>query len=568
MSNRICLSLIVLFLFLFTFRLQGQTENISVLSTADSALLKSFDSLCVAIQQSIDSGEYAYYRLNSAENVQKRIEEFGQKQNVLFRKMRLDYLNRKLKSVTETNRIVGNVIDVLIRLENSSGEYSYDRLSNTSTGIIQSISQINMLEILLRSVEDHEVNDVQPGKGMSSVLKQKLIRAISLQINVLAQKEYVWYNYATDKKQAFLAFNVSTANDLFTPVGLGEQFGLVHPNPNQKFFFQSNDDRDYTGGVCLEVATHYLKMRRTRPVKSYQTIFWGGDFYSPYFRDTANKFPRPDSYNTLDRPFASFQYLGYSTHCLSRNNELRWDWSFAFGKIGGKRGQVLQSVLHQDVSYSPRPMGWDAQIANGGRLGFSIQYKPEYQFFTHSRMYHNPKQRHLYISAIADLMFGTFMTYGSGGFQLANKDFKSVNTSNAVQRNSHTIKREKKLKFPYLYWNLRISYRRLVHNSMLEGYGVTYTTEPKPWEQTRRDPLTPYSLYFLKSEEVIRDLCLIDLTVSKQARYFTFFYRFSMISPETTFGDIGIKVPGTNENFNISGRWHHWATIGVCFRAY
>jgi hypothetical protein len=530
-----------------------------------------------SIDQQIIRGNYQYYRLNYAdvkrekkERISKRNRRwvFNRIKNCRVKRLERKLSSPKTKSIDKTNEEINKLINKMVAYENASTQYSYDLVSDSTTKLIQSLDQVIMLEIVLRAVEDHDVNDDSLGIGMNSVMKVKLKKAISCQMDILVKKDYTWYNYATDKKQMINAVNISTANDLFTPVGLSE-FAGIRAKENAKFFLQGNDDRDYTGGVLFEVATNYLKIRRQRPVKSYQTLFWGGDFYSPYFRDTVNKFPRSNSFNTQDRPFASFQYFGYSTHCLSRNNNIRWDISMAFGKVGGKRGQALQTVLHQDISYSPRPMGWDAQISNGGRFGFSAQYKPEYiiRWLSCGNANVSAMQRAFFTSVTSDLSFGTFMTYAAIGLQFSNKNFASTNSNNAILRNQHTIHRSPSLWFPFLMWNLRVNYRRVAHNTMLEGYGLFKTTE-LAWNDSTvtKDPLTPYSHYFLNKQQVNRNVCTIELTISKQARYFTFFYRLSAISPETKLGKIGINYPDRNTEFDLTGRWHHWATLGVCFR--
>lgn len=123
--------------------------------------------------------------------------------------------------------------------------------------------------------------------------------------------------------------------------------------------------------MLIEIGTDFFAFLRKRATKSYQTLLYGFDVYTPYFKDSTI-FSADTSFNTKDRPHASFQYVGWSKKGLSRNGKYKWASTIKFGKIGGKAGAKFQNALHQDISYSPRPKGWDAQIANGGRIGLLI----------------------------------------------------------------------------------------------------------------------------------------------------------------------------------------------------
>ena len=393
---------------------------------------------------------------------------------------------------------------------------------------------------------------------LSDWMRNKLKLAISERIAIYSQENYPVYAYPSDKRQAAKFVSIRSGNDLFTVAGLAS-FAMPADEyiSDGNLFFQRNDDRDYTGSFLLEIGTDYLSLLKRKPVNTYQTFLYGFDVYTPYFRNAAT-FPNPDSYNTLDRPHASFQYFGWTRNSLTRKNNTRATLGLKAGKIGGSAGAKFQTALHQDISYSPRPRGWDAQIANGGRVGISFEYKRERQWHINKKAKLGGNSiGNLYLSGLMEGKLGTYMTYGALGLSLSNKGFQQ-NNSNFIGMYSRTSKHN-------LFWHhfmYRVSFTsyKMIHNTMLEGYGIVNTSEDKS------DLLTPKSVYTLRRDQVRPYFHMLNITLSYSTRYATFFYNWKSISPETYLGNIGIPSPASGITMDISNRWHHFAELGVAFR--
>lgn len=446
------------------------------------------------------------------------------------------------------------MVDILFDLERQSGQYSFNELTNTTVRIIQKQKDIGTLQLILRGIEEKTLSDDK----VDLAIEDKLLKAVSKQMNLVSRDMLPWYSYSTRFKKPIKSICISTSNDMFTPMGLFlEKFG-VPPSD----MFQRNDDRSYTGGVLIEITSDYLKLNRANALKTYHGFLLGADVYTPYFKDTS-VFPSDTSYNPLDRPHASFQYLGIGSHGVSWNYLYRWDVLVKFGRIGGDRAQVLQTTLHQDVSYSPRPSGWGAQIANTGRIGWSLEWTPARMIrpLSSGKIESTVTSSDIFTSITGDLSLGTYMTHIGAGFEISNKNFLNSNSNYAVTRTR--VQRERGSPLQYFLIALKGNVRYVIHNTMLEGYGVFETTEDYP--ESKGDPYTPRSRYKLSKGQVKRVVGTFDAIVSYQFRYATLFYRYSIITPETTLGTIGIYDKDGAE-LTLKNRWHRWATFGVCFK--
>jgi hypothetical protein len=159
---------------------------------------------------------------------------------------------------------------------------------------------------------------------------------------------------------------------------------------------------------------------------------------------------------------------------------------------------------------------------------------------------------------MAEEKIGTYMTNGTFGFRLSNKSFgqKDMNFISLRPQQSN-----KKFSDRILA-EICLSTTGVLHNTMLEGYGIVNTTEHI------RDTLTPVSRYFLKPEQVHRLLVTLNTTLSYTTRFATFFYNWFAFSPETKLGKIGINSPITGVEMDISKRWHRFAEVGLIFNVH
>ena len=439
------------------------------------------------------------------------------------------------------------LMDLLIRLE-APTMYN-EKVNPVTRRVIASRKDIYTLILLERTIVENLDSNL--------FLKEKLLSEISAQVNLLTKASYPYYTYETRKKQAVKFISIRSGNDLFTMAGLFST--LVLPK-NQELkdggiIFQRNDDRDYTGSLLIEVGTDYLNTLRRRPIKSYQTVLYGFDVYTPYFK----KFTSDTSTNRLDRPHASFHYFGWSKKGLAKSDRYRWATTVKFGKIGGSAGAKFQNVLHQDISYSPRPQGWGAQIANHGRVGISFEAQQEIQFKKlHWHLEDNPNPDHfghLYLTPYFEERLGTYMTTAAGGLYLTNKSFRQNNHNFINHRPRQTVFG----RFHHLMYRVGFVTTYVKHNTMLEGYGIINTREKDA------DPLTPYSMYYMARERIRPFYHTFNIALSYTSRYATFFYNWKSISPETKNTNIGVPSPASGEEMNIANRWHHFAEIGLTF---
>lgn len=476
------------------------------------------------------------------------ISDFDIEYQNIFTNVRQKKVSTDKGDAVNVNNIGNNLMSLLIQMEEPT-EYEKD-ISVATRQLISTKSDPYVLILVQRAIKENK------NLNTRLHLKEKLLKEIGLQVNLLMEDQYPYYNYSTKQKQLVKFVSIRSGNDMFTMAGL---IDLVFFGKNKYWkdggtFFQRNDDRDYTGSLLIELGTDYLNTLRRRPLKTYQTLLYGFDVYTPYFKD-AIKFPADTSFNKLDRPHASFQYFGWGKKGISRGDKYRWSTVIKFGKIGGNAGPKFQNALHQDISYSPRPRGWGAQIANGGRIGFSIEFSQEFfpkKFFTGTNL---NDWKNMYASIITEEKIGTYMSTASMGFRLSNKNFRQCN-QNFI---NHRIRQTVNTFADHLMYNILFLATFVKHNTMLEGYGLMSTREED------NDVLTPSSRYYLNKDQVRRINYLFNTTVSYTTRFGTVFYNWKSISPETKLGLIGINSPCSGQEMNIAKRWHHFAEIGFTF---
>ncbi len=468
----------------------------------------------------------------------------------VFKNKKFDHLTcaKDLTINTSADQAARYLVRDLI-FEEKPNEFSQTSLPKTREKIVKKNDPFALVILRRELLEDQD-----PLK--SDFLKGKLIQLVDKQISERCYKSFSMYSYKTQYEHPIKFVSIQSGNDLFTPTGLYATFfnkDLKKTLP----LFQRNDDRDYTGSLLIEVGTDYLRMPRRRNLNSYQTVLYGFDVYTPYFRDTTI-FTKNDTFNIYDRPHASFQYFGWSKNGLSRRSIYRWSVLIKFGKIGGFNGSNFQAALHQDISRSPRPRGWKAQIANNGRLGISIEGSHEWEIKI-KEAFDPPRDNYFWKMCwqfITNWKVGTYMTNLSAGIQLTNKNF--------IQNNPHHIQIRTRQNVVQRFDNLTYAISFLAtgvkHNTMLQGYGIFDTNESKD------DPLTPKSLHVLTRNQVKPLTYNLNLLISYTARYATFFYKWSSFSPETNLNDTRAKRnPDDVETMKIGHRWHHFAVIGITF---
>ncbi len=378
------------------------------------------------------------------------------------------------------------------------------------------------------------------------------LKLVENQLVFLTEEEYSEYKNADVSKQLIKGVNFYHENDfLLTPIPW-------------------NSDRENTGGGRLEVTTDLLKMRllpfiNNSKILTYQGFFYGIDAYTPYIRfGDGEEILRDMSYK-IDRPFGSFQYFGRSKYRINYNGVWKLKTDFRVGSIGKLGGQKVQDVLHRDINVeSVHVQGWENQIANGGRLAFNIDHFFDLSLFSQDGDIFRPKRRYypntyksgrnwLNIYSPVELRLGHEMTsygFGLGISNISLKDRSGTSFFNIPDHRFNTTLRGGHEGFKNVWDRVRKSvflgaefkYRRLIHNSLLEGFGVF----PKSKELDRdgiQDERT--SSYYLNSSlskgTVNRNIAIFNTFFAIKIKKTTFFWNHSLNTREFSFEDIYIN---------------------------
>lgn len=182
-----------------------------------------------------------------------------------------------------------------------------------------------------------------------------------------------------------------------------EDFNEVKALSQRKHRFEyENDvifatDRNYTDGV--RYGYKYLGLRQYRksahagegflpgfnldPVSSQQcahgelcyyksyTLYLGHSMYTP-----GNITLSADRIPPGERPYAAWLYFGFYRELFASDGRY-WRYGLDLGCIGPcARGGQLQTFIHRNITHSPIPQGWDAQIHNELGVVFRYEYVP------------------------------------------------------------------------------------------------------------------------------------------------------------------------------------------------
>ena len=227
-------------------------------------------------------------------------------------------------------------------------------------GYIESYNTIQYLhDCLTEFLGDNQ--GIENGNNDTRI--QEKLFVLSNRLRQLTKQRFYKFGYTEISEQCVKDVVVFTNNDMFTDFNT----------------FDFNQDMNHTGGIHLSIGTDKLKMRllpfiNGDNIVSYQAFETGFDVYTPYLRDT-NQIIKELSYSH-DRPFASTFYFGRIKYRLHKKGHIRHTGHFNLMIIGGSQGRFFQELLHKDfIVSSIKPIGWDHQISNGGRLGYTIHHK-------------------------------------------------------------------------------------------------------------------------------------------------------------------------------------------------
>ena len=417
-----------------------------------------------------------------------------------------------------------------------------------------------------------DVNEMFPREDTykSGLARNSLI--LQKHLNYLISNNYVQYNYPTAEHKLVKGLFISSPNDVFFPF--------------------KNQDRNFTGGLRVELSTDFLRLRfkpvlelheyfKERDKKfmagltnlfstdnrffDYQSLLWGFEIYTPDLRN-GGIFTDPFSYDTLDRPYASFQWFGLGKNKVDSKGAWRTKSELKIGLIGGNTGKAFQTMIHQDLTIaSRRPFGWEAQVANGGRVGIQWDYEWDPMIISKGstifRQQKNSAKTNEYFNVFVPIQLhvGAQLTGADIGLGYTATNFKELSAHNDV------LDRRGKIA-----WNFMMSfnYRYQHHNTMLEGFGyfktspdeeflgeVSTSCDPIPWQDidTELVDRSGQDIYVLCEDHVKRHLFIANAMLTIRSGNTVFSYQYSGISREFDFE--GAK----------SKNWHQWGTVSISY---
>jgi hypothetical protein len=417
----------------------------------------------------------------------------------------------KIKKIISMKR--SDVLDSLIKLCGLKEEHNESLVSERLSYIVNRETARDLHEKYLCNklattlISVYEVN--------------RNLQLISEHLNYLDDEQFILYSSYTSAPKKFKSIELNHGNDIFTNFNIGS----------------FNQDREMTGSFRLSITTDYFKARwlnigeyisknwlkrNTLDVLSYQTISFGGVGFTPYIRHQDN-IELADTFHNHDRPFGSFVYLSRSKNRLWQKGLVRHMGEFQLGFIGLEAPDAVQASLHKDfIVSSQRVHGWNKQIGDPGRLALQINHDFDFLLLSNTNKYkallgkkdNTPRYTGANLIGSLELKGGTYMTSFGGGISFSTLDFTKQSGQNAVVFNPN--KKEQGFHF-----ETGIRYRRVIHNSMLEGLGFI-----NPFFKDSFD-IDPVNAYVLSREEnqINENMFFWDWKVVWQHRKMAFYFK-------------------------------------------
>jgi len=444
------------------------------------------------------------------------------------------YYNSPKVSIQEARDSVQNgkeieILDLLIEL----CELKKDDNKNVKKWILE-FNEPFALEYLYFKLElIYSRNGAGTEIFLPQIIKDDNLRIISERLTFLDNRKYTYYESYFSKPNFIKGFEAYHNND----------FLVLYPGMNQ--------DREMTGGFRFSLVTDYLKWRwvnifgksNAEKILSYQTINLVGEGYTPYIR-YRNNFELADSLHRLDRPFASYFGISRTKNRIWRKGLFQHTGEFMVGSIGISQGRKIQAKLHEDInSGSQYVYGWDNQIANGGRLFLQLNHKASFLIWSNTNRYKTIGKPYTYLVdkpikysgfnliGDIDLKIGSLVTSYGAGLKISSRDLLTQSGNFMINHNP------KNRNLIGLKFDLGVNYKYVEHNSLLEGLGLF---EPIPEDPYDKEPV---DTYFLKRDEINRNIISLDFGVNIRVRQTTVFYR-------SNFHNLEYKSKFENVNFN------------------
>ena len=110
--------------------------------------------------------------------------------------------------------------------------------------------------------------------------------------------------------------------------------------------------------------------------------------------------------------------------------------------------------------------------------------------------------------------------------------------------------------------NYKFIYRYVIHNSMLEGYGIFK-------HNLDEDPTSPIDRWYLREYQMERNILINELTVNIKFRYCGIVFKQTIMSPEFDLPVNSWVYPygeGNQPGNHNRSPWNHYGTIGLIFK--
>ncbi len=387
-----------------------------------------------------------------------------------------------------------------------------------------------------------------------------------------AKQRYLFY-----LNQNFMSYSPpKVSNKIIKSIGLTIENDIL-----QKVI--KNEDRNYTGGGRLEIVTDFMKLRlfdifSKRNIISYQTIFVGGEAYTPRVQyepeeveramhttlsyqngdltdasfDTVKKYL--DSIHRQDRPFASFYFVGRSKYRMHIRGGWRLFTEFKIGLIGTQGPKNIQAFIHRDITNnSKKILLWENQIADGGRYIFNFNNRLDLRIFSSTKAEENKIintssnnaswGNHIYLPIQFNI--GTEVTSAATGIRWQNRSIRDVNGQNELIHNN-PIAPNKLFSFlkRLMFLSVDAQVKYVFHNSMLEGVGIFNTFKNDPFDDDKN------SYRELSKNEVSRWVFTSRLQTVLRFKNSSLTYAMTILSPEFKLAE---------------AKWYAYGTIGFNF---
>jgi hypothetical protein len=411
-------------------------------------------------------------------------------------------------------------------------------------GYMNHFNSIHYLWICMKSWVD--LNSLNPMDQNYIMLKEKM-EVISDRLNEVTKDKYYKFAITDISKEKVKDVGILSQNDFFVLIP----------------FLDFNKDMGYTGGLHLSISTDLFKMRLLPYINgdhilSYQKFGVGFDVFTPYIRDTLQEF-KAISYQH-DRPFASTFYISRTKYRLHKKGHLRHTGEFGLMIIGGQFGRYFQELLHKDFTVSSiKPVGWDHQISNGGRLGFKIHQK--FDFLLSSKdasIFKKGKcagMRNLnpYFSLEGQLSHE--LTFLGSSINISSRDFFNASGN----QTDYKLKKLQKTRLDYSF-GAQLSY--VIHNSLLGDFGIFNRLNDDNYDDEY------LSTYYLTDDLIVKWIWKLSGQINYHYRNSTLFYSINLQRKEFHERPLSDIVNPEYKNIleeRFNYKYYGWGTIGLVF---